>query len=111
MPYGEVLYSVAAKEYGVNCAKYDFATYKGEVGTISYDLAYGTDNIAIDGLTLVARYNPDHLPDIMRKNTNNLDVIMMLNKKYKYYTIPLRLCQLFRVMRFTRKANYDIIPL
>lgn len=85
MPYGEVLYSIAAKEYGVNCAKYDFATYKGEIGTISYDLVYGNNNIAIDGLTLFARYNPDHLPDIMRKNTNNLDVIMMFNKKYNNY--------------------------
>lgn len=85
MPYGEVLYSVAAREYGVNSAKYDFATYKGNEGTISYDLASKDNVIAIDGLTLFARYNPDHLPDIMRKNTNNLDVVMMFNKKYNNY--------------------------
>lgn len=84
--YGEVLYSKVAEKYGVNCAKYDFATYKGVDGTISYDVAYGGNKIAIDGLTFFARYNPDHLPDIIRNRTNNVEVISMFNKKYNNYT-------------------------
>lgn len=83
--YGEVLYSVVANRYGVKCAKYDFASYKGKRGTISYDLAFGNDKVAIDGLTLFARYNLDKLPKIVRNSTSNFDVLEMFNKKYNNY--------------------------
>ena len=83
--YGEVLYSKVANKYGVNCAKYDFAFYKDEYGTISYDLAYKNGLVAIDGMTLFARYTPDKLPEIMRRNIHNIDVISMFNKKYNNY--------------------------
>lgn len=83
--YGEVLYSKVAKKYGVNCAEYDFAKYDGQSGTISYDIAYKDNLVAIDGLTLFVRYNPDHLPDNIKKRTNNLEVISMFNKKYNNY--------------------------
>ena len=82
--YGEVLYCTLAKKYGINCAKYDFATYKDESGTISYDVAFN-DRIAIDGLTLVSRYNAKQLPDMITKGTKNLEVISMLNKRYNNY--------------------------
>ncbi len=83
--YGEVLYSKVAQKYDINCAAYDFAKYKGEEGTISYDVAYGDDLIAIDGLTLVTRYNNQQLPDIITKKYNNIEVVAMLNKKYNNY--------------------------
>lgn len=83
--FGEVLYSKVAKRHGINCADYDFAIYKGEKGTISYDVSYENDLVVIDGVTLFARYNPDNLPDIIRKNTTNLDVLRMFNKKYNNY--------------------------
>ena len=83
--YGEVLYSKVANKYGVNSAKYDFASYKGKAGTISYDLAFDNNKVAIDGVTLFVRYNPDHLPDIIRKRTDNIEVIRMFNKKYNNY--------------------------
>ena len=83
--YGEILYSKAAKKYGINCAEYDFASYKDEQGTISYDLAYNNGLVAIDGMTVFARYNPDRLPDIIRRNIHSIDVISMFNKKYNNY--------------------------
>lgn len=83
--YGEVLYSKVAQKYGINCAEYDFASYGGESGTISYDVAFGSDTIAIDGLTMVTRYNNNNLPDIITKRSNNIEVISMLNKKYNNY--------------------------
>jgi hypothetical protein len=83
--YGEVLYSKVASKYGINCAKYDFATYKEYTGTISYDIAFGEHKIAIDGVTLFARYNPTHLPDIINRSTSNLGVMVMFNKKYNNY--------------------------
>lgn len=83
--FAEVLYSKVANRNKINCAVYDFASYRGKIGTISYDVAYGDDKVAIDGLTLFSRYNPDHLPDIIRKRTDNLEVISMFNKKYNNY--------------------------
>ncbi len=83
--YGEVLYSMVASKYGVNCAKYDFASYKDKKGTISYDVAFGDNKIAIDGLTLFSRYSLDKIPQIVRKNSSQLDVLEMFNKKYNNY--------------------------
>lgn len=82
--YGEVLYSVISKNHDIKCARYDFAKYKQESGTISYDVS-GDNRVAIDGLTLVARYNAKHLPDIITKGTKNLEVISILNKTYNNY--------------------------
>lgn len=92
--YGEVLYSKVADKYGINCAKYDFATYKGDKGTISYDVAYKNGLIAIDGLVLFTRYSPDRLPDVIRRRTNDLEVIAMFNKKYNNYN---ELTKLFEI--------------
>lgn len=83
--FGEVLYSEVATKYGVNCAKYDFASYKNETGTISYDIAFGDDKIVIDGVTLFTRYGKDNLPAMVTKQTNDLNVIRMFNKKYNNY--------------------------
>ena len=87
--YGEVLYSNIASKYNINCPTYDFATFKNgkedEYGTISFDLGYGDDKIAIDGLTLFARYGNDRIPDIIKNRTDNLDVVKMFNKKYNNY--------------------------
>lgn len=83
--YGEVLYSKVADKYGIECAKYDFATYNNQRGTISYDVAYKNGLVALDGLVLFTRYNPDHLPDIIKRRSNNLEVLVMLNKKYNNY--------------------------
>lgn len=83
--FGEVLYSEVAAKYGVECAKYDFASYKNKIGTISYDVAFDDGKIAIDGVTLFARYGNDKLPDMITKKTNNLEVIRMFNKKYNNY--------------------------
>lgn len=83
--YGEVLYSKVAKKYGVNCAEYDFATYKNSFGTISYDIAFDKDLTIIDGMTLFSRYNQDNLPEMITKRIYNLQVISMFNKKYNNY--------------------------
>ena len=83
--YGEVLYSKVAKNHGINCASYDFAKYNNEEGTISYDVGYGEDVVAIDGLTLVTRYNNQQLPAIITKKSNSIEVIAMLNRKYNNY--------------------------
>jgi hypothetical protein len=83
--YGEVLYSMVAKNHSINCADYDFATFENESGTISYDVAFDDDKIAIDGLTLVTRYNDNRLPNIITKRSHNIEVISMLNKKYNNY--------------------------
>lgn len=83
--FGEVLYSRVANEYGINCAKYDFASYKSQRGTISYDIAYKDNKVAIDGLTLFSRYNPDHLPNSIKNKTGNIEVMSMFNKKYNNY--------------------------
>ena len=83
--YGEVLYSMVARKHDINCAIYDFATYKNESGTISYDVAYDNSQVVIDGLTLVTRYNSNGLPDIITKRSSNIEVISMLNKKYNNY--------------------------
>ena len=83
--YGEVLYSKVAKNHNVNCADYDFATFDNENGTISYDIAFEDNKMAIDGLTLVTRYNDHRLPNIITKRSHNIEVISMLNKKYNNY--------------------------
>lgn len=87
--YGEVLYSSIASGHDVNCPTYDFATCDVgkdvEYGTISFDLGYGDDKIAIDGLTLFARYGNDSIPDILKNRTDNLEVVKMFNKKYNNY--------------------------
>ena len=83
--YGEVLYSLVASKYGVDCAKYDFASYNGKKGTISYDVAYGDNKIAIDGLTLFCRYSLDKIPKIIRNSRSSFDVMEMFNKKYNNY--------------------------
>ena len=87
--YGEVLYSSIANKHKVNCPRYDFATFKTgreeEYGTISYDLAYGEDKIAIDGLTLFARYGDDRMPDLLKNRGHNLELVKMFNKKYNNY--------------------------
>lgn len=83
--FGEVLYSKVASIYDISCAKYDFASYKGKSGTISYDVACCDNKIAIDGLTLFSRYNPDHLPKSIKNNTNNIEIMSMFNKKYNNY--------------------------
>jgi len=99
--YGEVLYSKLASKYGINCAIYDFATFKGEQGTISYDIAFKNDLVVIDGVTLFARYNTDKLPSIIKRNTNNIEVISMFNKKYNNY---LELSKLFE-QRYPEDLN------
>lgn len=83
--FGEVLYSKIADEYGISCAKYDFATYKNGRGTLTYDVAYSDNKIAIDGLTLFSRYNQDHLPKSIKNNTDNIEIMSMFNKKYNNY--------------------------
>lgn len=77
--FGEVLYSRIADSCGVDCAEYDFATYKGAIGTISYDFL-GEEKAYYNFLELTTQFMDTKFT--LEEIKNNRDLLVLHNNKY-----------------------------
>ena len=77
--FGEVLYYKAAKQCGVRCAKYDFASYGNKIGTISYDFLRKNEAY-YNFLELVAQFGDSNFD--INNIKSNYEMLVLLNNKY-----------------------------
>ncbi len=104
--FGEVLYSNVGLSCGVDCAKYDFAQYNGNVGTISYDFLNEDKVVYYNFLYLTAQFTDAKFSlDEIKKDKN---LLVMHNNKYNNLTSINELVGDLFTLTEEEKNNFEI---
>lgn len=103
--FGEVLYYRASQMCGINCAEYDFATFNGKIGTISYDFL-NENEAYYNFLELSCQFGNSNFD--LENISNNRDLLIIQNNKYNNMNSIRKMVEDLFVVSLEEKADIEM---